>query len=77
MSALLDKALHRVSDALPQDVRTAAARVHRLWRAETNHPSLRFKRVNERHEVYSIRIGIHWRALGYRGRDETGQATIT
>lgn len=33
--------------------------------------------MSERHDVYSIRIGIHWRALGYRGQDETGQAVMT
>jgi len=36
------------------------------------HPSLQFKCVSEKYQVFSVRIGIHWRALGYReaGRGE-------
>jgi len=27
---------------------------------------VQFKCVSVRHRVYSVRIGLHWRALGYR-----------
>jgi hypothetical protein len=66
----------KLHDALPAEVRRGAARVYRLWRMNPEHPSLRFKCVSEPHRAYSIRIGLNWRALGYRdGRG--GDDTIT
>jgi hypothetical protein len=41
-----------------------------MWRANHEHPSLRFKCVSEKHGVFSIRVGLNWRALGYREQDE-------
>jgi len=37
---------------------------------------LQFKCVSEKHAVFSVRVGIHWRALGYRDT-EGGQDTFT
>jgi hypothetical protein len=53
-------------DALPQEVRRQAVRAYALWRANPSHPGLQFKCVSEKHAVFSVRVGIHWRALGYR-----------
>ena len=33
-------------------------------RQDPNQPSLQFKRVHSRERIYSIRVGIGWRALG-------------
>ena len=64
-------------DALPEEVRAVAERAYRLWRVDMSHPSLRFKCVSERHNVYSIRVGIRWRALGYRGLDDMDRVAVT
>jgi hypothetical protein len=53
-------------DALPQDAQRQAVRAYTLWRSNPSHPSLQFKCVSERHAAYSVRVGLHWRALGYR-----------
>jgi hypothetical protein len=53
-------------DALPKDVQRQAVRAYALWRADPSHRSLQFKCVSEKHAVFSVRVGIHWRALGYR-----------
>ena len=50
--------------ALPQEIRLRARRVYRLWRDNPSHPSLFFKRVKEGWPLYSIRIGLGYRALG-------------
>jgi hypothetical protein len=50
--------------ALPSAVQEQARRNYRLWRANPNHPSLHFKRVHPQEPLYSVRIGIGWRALG-------------
>jgi hypothetical protein len=48
---------------LPKDVRELARLVYRHWLANPRHPSLRFKRIHSRDPIYSVRIGIHWRAI--------------
>ncbi len=40
------------------------------WSANPHHPSLHFKPVPSAvGDVWSVRIGIHWRALGVREGD--------
>lgn len=47
---------------LPRDVRTTATRAYRIWEQDAFHPSLHFKKV--RGDVWSVRVGLHYRALG-------------
>lgn len=37
---------------------------YKLWKQNLNHPGLDFKRVHNTKPIYSVRIGIGWRALG-------------
>ncbi len=49
---------------LPTEVQETALRAYRMWRADPYHTSLDFKRVHQTRPIYSVRIGIGWRALG-------------
>lgn len=49
---------------LPEDVCRRAGRAYRLFRSDPRHPSLRFKKVDEESNIYSVRIGLGYRALG-------------
>ncbi len=51
---------------LPAAVRDAARKAYRQWLANPFHPGLSFRPIAGKREVYTIRIGIHWRALGLR-----------
>lgn len=33
------------------------------------HPSLQFKRVHAKEPIYSVRVGLGWRAVGVRSDD--------
>jgi hypothetical protein len=48
-------------NSLPDHVRTLADRSYQRLKADPTHPSLHFKRIGE---VYSVRVGLHYRALG-------------
>lgn len=50
--------------SLPNDVRRQAQRAYGLFRADPRHPSLRFKKVDDESNIYSVRIGLGYRALG-------------
>jgi hypothetical protein len=55
--------------ALPEQVRCDADAAYRRFKANPEHPSLRFHRVQARESVYSIRVGLHYRALALRQPD--------
>ncbi len=49
---------------LPPHIRSRARAGYRLWAEDPGHPGLQFKRVHPSRPIYSVRIGIGWRALG-------------
>jgi hypothetical protein len=54
---------------LPNAVQDQARKSYRLWRVNPTHPSLHFKRVHPQEPLYSVRVGLGWRALGLRDED--------
>jgi hypothetical protein len=46
---------------LPADVRTVADKNYELLQSNPQHPSLHFKRIGD---LWSVRAGMHYRALG-------------
>lgn len=50
-------------NALPSDVKKLADRGYRIWLANPQHPSIRFKPFHG--TLYSARIGAHYRAVGH------------
>lgn len=54
---------------LPDEVRQRARQSYVLWKDNPVHPGVQFKRVHPREPIYSVRIGIDWRALGLRQGD--------
>ena len=50
--------------AFPDHVQRQARESYRFFASNPNHPSLDFKRVSQRRQVYSVRVSIDYRALG-------------
>jgi hypothetical protein len=48
--------------ALPAHVRSAARKAFQLWSRNALHPSLHFKKIGG--GKWSVRVGIHHRAIG-------------
>ena len=53
-------------EALPSDIRDLADKNYQLLKSDPRHPSLHFKRVGD---LWSVRIGLHHRALGMPADD--------
>ena len=51
---------------LPEDIRALADKNFELLKADPRHPSLRFKKIGV---LYSVRIGLHYRALARERAD--------
>ena len=49
---------------LPGHVQRQARESYHFFALDPSHPSLEFKRVSQRRPVYSMRVGIGYRALG-------------
>jgi hypothetical protein len=54
----------RMFEALPKDIQDHARRAYRQFHADPSYPALAFKRVNNSEPIYSVRIGINYRAAG-------------
>ena len=50
--------------SLRSDIRRQARRAYKLFRTDPRHLSLRFQKVDEESNVYSVRIGLGYHALG-------------
>ena len=69
MKSSVTKEFRKRLDQLPVAVQEQADRAYSLWRSDPYHPSLEFKRVSQRQPIYSVRVGIGYRALGLRETD--------
>jgi hypothetical protein len=67
-SHLTDKFLE-CYQRLPNHIKRSARRSYKIWQNHPNHPGLQFKEVGKKHDVYSVRVGIGWRALGVKDQD--------
>lgn len=56
----------RAYDTLPEAIRRLADRNFALLKLDPQHPSLHFKRVGR---FRSVRVGLHYRALGVDVQD--------
>ena len=70
MKSRTTAAFRRAFEALPEDVRGQARRAYAQFRFDPQHPGLRFKPVHATRPIYSVRVGIHFRALGIVAGEE-------
>ncbi|HTB62263.1 MAG TPA: hypothetical protein VK737_01635 [Opitutales bacterium] len=63
MTSKADLVFWKQYHALPESVRPLARKTYQRWLQNSFHPSLRFKKIKG--ELWSIRIGEHYRAIGY------------
>jgi hypothetical protein len=55
---------------LPKDIKAQARRAYKRFKKDPKHPSLQFKRIHPTKPVYSVRIGLGYRAVGARDGDQ-------
>lgn len=67
MRHVKDPSFRPFYDALPAKIRAMAAKSFALLKQDPKHPSLHFKRVQD--DLWSARIGLHYRALAIKGED--------
>ena len=69
MKSKRTKGFHALFKALPESVQKQANEAYRIFRTNPSHPGLYFKQVSPKGPTYSVRIGLHYRALAVRKPD--------
>jgi hypothetical protein len=64
MKSVTSRRFRQMYANLPDQVRTQTRRAYQLFRRNPSHPSLQFKKVHDKDNIYSVRIGLGYRALG-------------
>ena len=64
MISHLTESFRKAFADLPEHVRNTARKNYRLWKENSSHPGLEFKKAHTRRPIYSVRVGMGWRALG-------------
>lgn len=53
-------------EKLPPEIQDLARKNYALWRSNPHHPSLHFKLLAGSGQRFSVRIGLHYRAIGWK-----------
>ncbi|MDQ6757048.1 MAG: hypothetical protein M3004_08935 [Bacteroidota bacterium] len=54
---------------LPKNIQERARTAYQLWKLNNNHPGLHFKQIHNKKLIYSVRIGLSYRAIGVIEKD--------
>ncbi len=54
---------------LDDKIKSQARKAYRLWSQNPFHPSLRFKCINQKNNIWSVRITLSYRAIGILQND--------
>ena len=63
-------AFKRAFARLPKAVKRQARQAYRTFTNDPSHPGLQFKKVHASRPIYSVRIGLGYRALGTKTGDD-------
>jgi len=50
---------------LPRSVQQQARKAYQMWKVNPRHPSLHFKRVDDKEPIFSVRVSNDYRVLGF------------
>lgn len=54
---------------LPKEFQERARKSYNLWKQDHYYPGLHFKQVHAQQQIYSVRVGLSYRALGIKQGD--------
>lgn len=69
MTSRTTQRFRKALQKLPARIQRQAKEAYELWKQDPHHGSLQFKRVHPIEPIYSVRVGIGWRAVGVQNGD--------
>ena len=70
MQSRTTRQFRRLFSHLPLGVQRQAQRAYRLFQGNPAHPGLQFKKLQGEENIYSVRIGLEYRALAVMKKDK-------
>ncbi len=64
MNSKTTRLFRQMLSKLPNNVRQQARDAYKLFKENSHHPSLQFKKAHRTEAIYSTRININYRAVG-------------
>ena len=75
MKSVVTRDFRRLFEALPPHVKSRARSTYALWKDDSKHPGVQFKRVHPSKSIYSVRVGTGSR-LDQRWRQRDSRRSI-
>ena len=69
MLSYTKKSFWKQFDSLPHEAKILAIKAFYLWSENPYNSGLNFKKLNSQNSLYSVRIGLNWRAIGKKYPD--------
>ena len=69
MKSRANQKFWKAFENLPLQVQRRAREAYLLWQKNPQHPSLQFKQIHTSRPIFSVRVGIGWRAVGIKEDD--------
>ena len=69
MNSVRTERFIKAYSVLPSPIKKAAQKTYKIWNGNPNHPSLHFKKIFKKQEIYSIRITLDYRALAVKSEE--------
>ena len=66
MISVTTKRFRTAYSGLTEQTKEATRKAYALWKKNPNHPSLHFKKIHSKKQIYSVRISLGWRAIGIK-----------
>ena len=70
MNSITTERFRKCYHNLPAKIKSEAKKVFKVWKSDPFHKKLRFKKIHDKDNIYSVRIGLKWRALGVKDDDD-------
>lgn len=70
MDSKTTRRFRELYEKLPNNIKQSARESYNLFRENSRHPSLRFKKVHATLPIFSVRISLDYRAVGVIENDE-------
>lgn len=69
MDSATTKHFQQAFQTLPKNIQDKARRAYHFRKTDPCHPSLQFQKIHSTQEIYSVRIGLGYKAIGTKDTD--------
>ncbi len=64
MNSHITAEFRELFNKLPERVKKTSKRNFKIWKENPDHPGIQFKKIDPNQPIFSVRVGIGWRAVG-------------